>query len=120
MMFGFGKRFKGVDKKFVKNPEIINDYNSSEAIGRVRLGKLYFYYKDLGTKFYVPYDYIDRVYTKEEMVQPDDSPPYFYYRIMLRHGDKDFANLIFEKKELVEKVYEKLRQIAPEIKYGLE
>ena len=42
------------------------------------------------------------------MVQPDDSPPYFYYRIMLRHGGKDFANLIFEKKELVEKVYEAL------------
>ena len=69
-MFGFGNKFKGVDKKFIKNPDITEDYNSSEAIGRVRLGKLYFYYKDLGTKFYVPYDYIHRVYTREEMVQP--------------------------------------------------
>jgi len=119
-MFGFGNKLKGVDKKFVKNSEYIEDYNSSDAIGRVRLGKLFFYYKDLGTKYYVPYDYIDRVYTKEEMVQPDDSPAYFYYRIMLRHGDKDFANLIFEKKELVEKVYEQLKNIAPDIKFGLE
>jgi len=119
-MFGFGNRFKGVDKKFVKNHQITEDYNSTNAIGRIRLGKLYFYYKDLGTKFYVPYEYIERIYTKEEMVQPDDSPAYFYYRIMLRHGDKDFANLIFDKKELVEKVYEELKIIAPQIKFGLE
>jgi len=39
---------------------------------------------------------------------------------MLRHDDKDFANLIFEKKELVEKVYDKLKSVAPEIKFGLE
>lgn len=119
-MFGFGKKLKGVDKKFIKDPQYLEDYNSAEAIGRVRLGKLSFYYKDLGTKYYVPYDYIERVYTKEEMVQPDDSPAYFYYRIMLLHGGKVFANLIFEKKELVEKVYEQLKEIAPHIAFGLE
>lgn len=119
-MFGFGKRFKGVDKKFIKDEAHVADYENSEAIGRVRLGKLCFYYKDLGTKYYVPYDYIERVYTKEEMVQPDDSPAYFYYRIMLIHAQKEFANLIFEKRELVEKVYEELKKTAPHIKFGKE
>ena len=119
-MFGFGNRFKGVDKKYIKDQEHIDDYNSTEAIGRIRVGKLCLYYKDLGKKYYVPYDYIERVYTKEEMVQPDDSPPYFYYRIILVHGKKEFANLIFEKREIVEKVYEELKKIAPDIRFGKE
>lgn len=119
-MFGFGKKFRGVDKKYIKDQEHLDDYNSSEALGRIRLGKLCLYYRDLGKKYYVPYEYIDRVYTREEMVQPDDSPAYFYYRIILVHEKKEFANLIFEKRELVERVYEELKLIAPHIAFGRE
>lgn len=119
-MFGFGKKFRGVDKKYIKDQEHISDYEASPALGRIRLGKLCLYYKDLGKKYYVPYEYIERVYTKEEMVQPDDSPAYFYYRIILMHGGKEFANLIFEKKEMVEKIYEELKSIAPHIQFGKE
>ena len=53
-MFGFGKlKFKGVDKQYISDDEHINDYNSAEAIGRVRLGRLCLYYRDLGKKYYV-------------------------------------------------------------------
>ena len=98
----------------------IADYEAAEALGRIRLGKLCLYYKDLGKKYYVPYEYIERIYTKEEIVQPDDSPAYFYYRIILIHGKKEFANLIFEKRELVEKIYDELKVIAPHIQFGKE
>ena len=51
-MFGFGKlRFKGVDKKHISDPEHIADYEAAEPIGRVRLGKLCLYYRDLGKKY---------------------------------------------------------------------
>ena len=118
-MFGFGKlRFRGVDKKIINDQEHIDDYNSAEEIGRVRIGKLCLYYKDLGKKYCVPYDYIERSFTRINVVEPDDSPAYFYYRLILVHGEKEFANLIFEKEEDVDLIHAKLKEINPEIEHG--
>ena len=118
-MFGFGKlRFKGVDKKFINDQEHIDDYQAAESIGRVSLGKLCLYYRDLGTKHYVPYEYIDRRFTRVSVVEPDDSPAYFYYRLILVHGDKEFANLIFKNEEEVDRIHARLQEIRPEIAFG--
>ena len=118
-MFGFGKlKFKGVDKKYISDQEHIEDYNSAEAIGRVRLGKLCLYYRDLGKKYYVPYEYIDRTFTRISECQPDDSPAYYYYRLILVHGEEEFANLIFNKEEEVDLIHERLKMIQPSIQYG--
>ena len=118
-MFGFGKlRFKGVDKKVISDQEHIDDYNSSEAIGRVRMGKLCLYYRDLGRKYYVPYDYIHRSFTRISEVQPDDSPAYYYYRLILVHDGVEFANLIFNKEEEVDRIHEKLKLRNPSIAFG--
>ena len=118
-MFGFGKtRFKGVDRKFIEDGAHIDDYNSGEAIGRVTLGKLCLYYKDLGRKYYVPYEYIDRSFTRISECQPDDSPAYFYYRLILVHGEKEFANLIFNEEKDVDHIHQRLKEIRPEIRFG--
>ncbi len=118
-MFGFGKlRFRGVDKKTVHNPAYSDDYNNAEVIGRVRLGSLCLYYSDLGRKHYVPYEHIDRSFTRISECQPDDSPAYYYYRLILVHGDQEFANLIFNKEEDVDRIHARLKEIRPEIKYG--
>ncbi len=118
-VFRFGKlRFRGVDKKVIDDQAHADDYNSAEEIGRVRLGKLCLYYRDLGRKYYVPYEYIDRRFTRVNVVEPDDSPAYFYYRLILVHGEKEFANLIFEKEEQVNKIHERLQEIRPEIEKG--
>ena len=48
-MFGFGKlKFRDVDRKVVSDEEHILDYQSAEAIGRVRLGRLCLYYREIG------------------------------------------------------------------------
>ena len=118
-MFGFGKtRFKGVDGKFIEDREHIDDFTAGETIGRVTLGKLCLYYKDLGRKYYVPYDYIDRSFTRISECQPDDSPAYFYYRLILVHGEKEFANLIFNEEKDVEYIHQRLKEIRPEIQFG--
>ena len=118
-MFGFGKTvFKGVNKEKITDRKYIDDYNSGEAIGRVTLGKLGFYYRDLGKKYYVPYDYIDRTFTRISECQPDDSPAYFYYRLILVHGEKEFANLIFNKEPEVDLIHQRLKEINPDIQYG--
>lgn len=118
-MFGFGKlKFKGPDKKRISDQEHIDDYNAAEAIGRVRLGKLCMYYRDLGVKYYVPYDYIDRTFTRISECDPDDSPAYFYYRLILVHDGKEFANLIFNEEADVDKIHQRLQAIRPEIQYG--
>ena len=118
-MFGFGKlRFKGVDKKHISDAEHIADYEAAQAIGRVRLGKLCLYYKDLGKKYYVPYDYIDRAFCRISECQPDDSPAYYYYRLILVHGEKEFANLLFNEEADVDKLLELIKQINPATAIG--
>ena len=118
-MFGFSKlKFKGVDKKTIGDAAHVDDYSAAEEIGRVRLGALGLYYRDLGRKYFVPYEYIDRRFTRVNIVEPDDSPAYFYYRLILVHGEKEFANLIFEKEEDVDKIHARLQEIRPEIASG--
>ena len=118
-MFGFGKiRLRGVDKRVIQDDEHAEDYKQAPAIGRVRFGKLCFYYRDLGVKYYVPYDYIDRAFIRISETQPDDSPPIYYFRLILMHGEKEFANLIFEKEEDVDKIHARLAEIRPEIQFG--
>ena len=114
----FKPRFKGPDKKFIHDQAHIDDYNGSEVIGRVRLGKLCMYYKDLGVKYYCPYEYIDRAYAKIEEVQPDDSPAYYYYRLILVHGEKEFANLILNEEAQPRQIMEKLKIFNPAIEFG--
>ena len=59
----FGRlKFKGVDKKRISDEAHVEDYKAAPEIGRVRLGKLCMYYRDLGVKYYVPYDYIERCF----------------------------------------------------------
>lgn len=121
-MFGFGKlKFKGPDKKYIKDDEHINDYKNAEEIGRVRLGELCLYYRDLGVKYYVPYDYIDRSFCRISECHPDDSPAYYYYRLILVHCDKEFANLIYEKGDAegdVDRIIEKLKVLNPDMQVG--
>lgn len=110
-MFGFGKlRFKGVDKKYISDQEHIDDFNSALEIGRVRLGELCLYYKDLGKRYYVPYEYIERAFCRISECAPDDSPAYYYYRLILVHGEKEFANLIFNEESDVDKLLELIKE----------
>ena len=113
-------KFKGPDKSFPKvSDELHNaDYRAAEKTGRVRLGKECLYYNDLGVKYYCPYDYIDRAFGTYEEVQPDDSPPYIYYRLILVHREKQFANLIFDKEEDVKYLLTKIKEIHPVTELG--
>ena len=118
-MFGFGKlRFRTVDKTVVDDRAHVEDWQAAEEIGRVRLGSLCLYYRDLGRKYCVPYEYIDRRFTRVSVVEPDDSPAYFYYRLILVHGEKEFANLIFKTEEEVDRIHARLQEIRPEIAFG--
>ena len=115
----FGRlKFKGVDKKRISDEAHVEDYKSALEIGRVRLGKLCMYYRDLGVKYYVPYDYIERCFCRISECQPDDSPAYFYYRLILIHGEKEFANLIFNEEADVDKLLELIKQINPATAIG--
>ena len=118
-MFGLGRlEFRGVDKKLLKSEALAAEYEALEPIGRVRFGEQFLFYRDLGKKYYVPYSYIDRSFTRISECQPDDSPAYYYYRLILVHNGKEFANLIFNKEEEVDRIHEQLKERHPEIQYG--
>lgn len=118
-MFGLGKiRLKGVDRKYIRDEEHVEDYKSAPAIGRVRFGKLCFYYRDLGVKYYVPYEYIERAFIRISETQPDDSPPIYYYRLILVHEGKEFANLIFNKEKEADDALATLQGYAPDMAVG--
>ena len=96
-----------------------DDFREAEQYGRVRLGKKYLFYRDLGVKYYVPYDYIHRAFTRiSECTEDEFSNNHIYYRLILVHDRKEFANLIFNTEELVDKIYERLAVIAPHIEIG--
>ena len=118
-MFGLGTpKFRGVDKKTIRDDEHAADYNSAPAIGRVRFGAHAFYYRDLGVKHHVPYDYIERAFIRISECQPDDSPAYYYYRLILMHGDKEFANLIFNEEKEADDALAKLAARCPDMAVG--
>ena len=126
-MFGFGKlRLRGVNGEIISGGPMIDDYEKAEQYGhqglrklpRLRLGVLALYYRDLGKDYYVPYDYIDRTFTRISECQPDDSPAYYYYRMILVHENKEFANLIFNKEEDIDRVHKRMLEIRPEIALG--
>ena len=115
----FGRiRFRGVNKEIIQDNDHIADYQTAEKIGRVSPGRLCLYYRDLGKKYCVPYDFIDRSFTRVSEVQPDDSPAYYYYRLILVHGEKEFANLIFNKEEEADDALAKLSERAPDMAVG--
>ncbi len=118
-MFGLGKiRLRGVDKKYICDDEHAEDYKSAPAIGRVRFGSLCFYYRDLGVKYYVPYNYIERAFIRISETKPDDSPAIYYYRLILVHAGKEFANLIFNKEKEADDALAKLSECAPDMAVG--
>ena len=118
-MFGLGTtRFRGVDRKYIRDEEHVEDYKNAPSIGRVRFGSLCFYYRDLGVKYYVPYDYIERAFIRISETQPDDSPPIYYYRLILVHGEKEFANLIFNKEKDADDALARLSERAPDMAVG--
>ena len=128
-MFGFGKlKLRGTDKRIVTDGPMLQDHESAEPYGhqglrkqpRAKVGKLAFYYRDLGKDYYVPYDYIDRSFIRISECQPDDSPAYYYYRLILMHGEKEFANLIFNKEEEVDSILQKLPERNPDTKIGFQ
>lgn len=127
MIFGTSRlKLRGVDRSVVTEGPMISDHAEAEQYGhqglkklpRVRLGRLALYYRDLGKDYFVPYDYIDRSFIRISECQPDDSPAYYYYRIILVHGDKEFANLIINEEKIADRVLERLKEIRPQIAIG--
>ena len=118
MIFGKVRKLKGVDRKYVRDQQYIDDYLSAEAIGRVRFGALAFYYRDLGVKHFVPYGHIERAFIRISECQPDDSPAYYYYRLILVHGEKEFANLIFNKEQEADDALARLSGLCPDMAVG--
>ena len=119
MIFGFGKiKLRGIDRRIVTDGPIMLEYESAEEIGRVRIGKEHFFYRDLGKRYYVPFSYIHRSFTRISECAPDDSPAYYYYRLVLVHDEKEFANLIFNDEKDVDRIHTILQERHPEIQYG--
>ena len=114
-------RIKGPEKQVVNDKDHTEDFNNAEQFGRVRLGKLCLYYRDLGTKYFVPYEYIHRAFTRiSECPEDEFSNNHEYYRLILVHNGKEFANLIFNEEKPIDQIYEKLMHFRPDIAIGVE
>ena len=126
MIFSRRLKLHGPDKSTVTDGPMIQDHAEAEQHGhqglrklpRLRLGKHALYYRDLGKDYFVPYDYIDRAFIRISECQPDDSPAYYYYRVILVHGGQEFANLIFNEEADADRVLARLKEIRPEIQLG--
>ena len=90
MIFGRRKvrKLRDVDRSYRREQHLLDDYEAAEAIGRVRF------------------------------THPDDSPAIYYYRLILVHGEKEFANLIFNKEKEADDALEKLAARCPDMAVG--
>ena len=119
-MLSFWKtRLRGVDKKIVKSGDLIDDYNSAEKVGRISFGKLALYYRDLGKKYYVPYEAIEKVYSKIVLCAEDEfANNHQYYKVILQKDEKEIACIILATEEEAKKLYDALREKNPAITFG--
>ena len=102
--------FIGTDKKKLEDPEHAEDYYSSPSVGRCSFGELGLYYRDLGKKYFSPYDYIDNAFLRlSECSEDEFSQNYSYYRLILEHGGKEFANLIYNEEKEANSALEALK-----------
>ncbi len=103
--------FRTPDKKTVKGDSYENDFNSSDKIGRVTFGNLGLYWKDLGKYYFCEYPYIDNAFNRiSECSEDEFSQNYSYWRLILEHAGKEFANLIIDKEEDAKAALEKLKE----------
>ena len=56
--------------------------------------------------------------SENDECQPDDSPAYYYYRLILVHQEKEFANLIFNKEKEADDALARLSECAPDMAVG--
>ena len=113
-------KFRTPDKRKIADAEHTADYQASQDFRKVRLGALALYYKDLWRKICVPYGDITRAYKGVSVVMPDDHPAIEYFRLILKHGDKEIANVIFGEndEELVDRLVLRIRELHPETEIG--
>lgn len=113
-------KFTGHDRTKISDPEHTADYLAAEEFKKVRLGTLALYYRDLWRKKCVPYDAITRAYKGVSVVMPDDHPAIEYFRLILKSGDKEIANIIFGEhdSDLVEDILHRINLIHPATEIG--
>lgn len=105
--------FITTDKHKISDIQTMEDYESSEKIGRCTFGKLALYYQDLGKKYIVPYEYIDHAFIRvSECGEDEFAQSYSYYRVILEHLKVEFANLIYNKEEDARAVLNKIKSLS--------
>ena len=114
----------GMDRKPVEDPTYLADYTAADVVGKVRVGKKAIYYKDGLKKYCAPFVYIDRAFTRINECSARtccSANSYDYYRLILVHDGREFANIIFDQDESpVTEAERLLKERRPEIKIGYE
>jgi hypothetical protein len=115
-------KLTGTDKKTVTDQSYIEDYADSQVIGKVRIGQKALYYKDGLKRYCVPFGYIDRAFTRINECNARTcccSNSFDYFRLILVHDGKEFANIIFDQDESpVDQAEQLLKERRPEIEIG--
>ena len=103
-------KFATPAKSLIDDDEHVEDFKTSDKIGRFTFGDLGLYWKDLGKYYYSTYDYIDKAYVKiSECAEDEFSQNYSYFRLILEHSGKEFANLIIDKEDMAKEVLNALK-----------
>ena len=113
-------KFRTPDKQKLRDEQHTADYRQAEECKKVRLGALGIYYRDLWRRIFVPYEYVTRAYRGVSVVMPDDHPAIEYFRLILKHDEKEIANVIFGEhdEELVDRIVLRIHELHPATEAG--
>lgn len=99
------------------------DYEASERFDNLSVGRIGVYYRDGFRIKHIPYDYMERVFLRIQEVSGKmccGSTVFQYFRMVFVCGGKEIADAIGEDEKAYRAALERIKENAPELKYGVE
>ena len=99
------------------------DYAAAQQFDNLYVGDIGVYYRDGFRIKHIPYDYMERVFLRIQEVSGKlccGSTVFQYFRLVFVCGGKEIADDISENESAYRAALEKIKEKAPELKFGVE
>lgn len=102
-------RFVSIYGSSVDKAVLLSDYKSGEFYKNICLGKSYFYFKSLFTKYYIPYDEIKCAFKRVKVLPHKNGTLQVDY-LVLSDGTKELAEIQFAGRKAAADVMDELKR----------
>lgn len=116
------KKFAGINGS-VNDAQVTQDYKSARCFDKLRVGNLGVYFRSGFKIRFIPYGEIERAFIRIHEVNGKlccGSSVFQYFRMVFVRDGKEYADVISENEEEMDKALALIHERAPEISIGFE